>query len=77
MNVQQCINTLVSHLPGSHAVISPGSRNAPVIYALHHSSKSCHSIVDERSAAFVALGMAKQWYSCTQLLSCNCGSILC
>ena len=73
MNIQQCINTLVSHLPGSHAVISPGSRNAPVIYALHHSSKSCHSIVDERSAAFVALGMAKHTKQ-PVILSCTSGT---
>jgi len=73
MNVQQCINTLVSHLPGSHAVISPGSRNAPVIYALHHSSRSCHSIVDERSAAFVALGMAKHTKQ-PVILSCTSGT---
>ncbi|MFT4876908.1 MAG: 2-succinyl-5-enolpyruvyl-6-hydroxy-3-cyclohexene-1-carboxylate synthase [Bacteroidia bacterium] len=73
MNIQHCINTLVSHLPGSHAVISPGSRNAPVIYALHHSSKSCHSIVDERSAAFVALGMAKHTKQ-PVILSCTSGT---
>jgi 2-succinyl-5-enolpyruvyl-6-hydroxy-3-cyclohexene-1-carboxylate synthase len=60
-------------LPGSHAVISPGSRNAPVIYALHHSSKSCHSIVDERSAAFVALGMAKHTKQ-PVILSCTSGT---
>ena len=41
-------------------VISPGSRNAPL--AIHFSETdefNCYSIVDERSAAFVALGMAK------------------
>ncbi|CAM2791422.1 2-succinyl-5-enolpyruvyl-6-hydroxy-3-cyclohexene-1-carboxylic-acid synthase [Chryseobacterium flavum] len=41
-------------------VISPGSRNAPL--AIHFSevdSFNCFSIVDERSAAFVAMGMAK------------------
>ena len=40
-------------------VISPGSRNAPL--AIHFSELddfNCFSIVDERSAAFVALGMA-------------------
>lgn len=40
-------------------VISPGSRNAPL--AIHFSETdefNCYSIVDERSAAFVALGMA-------------------
>lgn len=41
-------------------VISPGSRNAPL--AIHFSEVdgfNCYSIVDERSAAFVATGMAK------------------
>lgn len=41
-------------------VISPGSRNAPL--AIHFSETdefNCYSIVDERSAAFVGLGMAK------------------
>jgi 2-succinyl-5-enolpyruvyl-6-hydroxy-3-cyclohexene-1-carboxylate synthase len=41
-------------------VISPGSRNAPL--AIHFSEMdelNCYSIVDERSAAFVAMGMAK------------------
>lgn len=41
-------------------VISPGSRNAPL--AVHFSETdelNCYSIVDERSAAFVGLGMAK------------------
>jgi len=47
-------------LPGEHAVISPGSRNASIIYALENSAKTCHSVIDERSAAFVALGIAKQ-----------------
>lgn len=44
-----------------HVVISPGSRNAPLIQ-LFTSNKhfSCHSIVDERSAGYVALGMALQ-----------------
>ncbi|MCT4666049.1 MAG: 2-succinyl-5-enolpyruvyl-6-hydroxy-3-cyclohexene-1-carboxylic-acid synthase [Flavobacteriales bacterium] len=40
-------------------VISPGSRNAPFIESF--TSKSffnCHSIIDERSAGFVGLGMA-------------------
>lgn len=73
MNLQQCINSIVSLLPGSHAVISPGSRNAPVIFALHHSAKKCFSIVDERSAAFVALGMAKHTKQ-PVILSCTSGT---
>ncbi|MBL1221471.1 2-succinyl-5-enolpyruvyl-6-hydroxy-3-cyclohexene-1-carboxylic-acid synthase [Chryseobacterium sp. L7] len=44
----------------SDVIISPGSRNAPL--AIHLSeidTFNCYSIVDERSAAFVGIGMAK------------------
>jgi len=44
-----------------HVIITPGSRNAPFIISLsNHSTIKAHSIVDERSAAFVGLGMAQQ-----------------
>ncbi|NBC82472.1 MAG: 2-succinyl-5-enolpyruvyl-6-hydroxy-3-cyclohexene-1-carboxylic-acid synthase [Bacteroidetes bacterium] len=40
-------------------VLSPGSRNAPIIKAFtQHGHIQCHSVVDERSAAYIALGMA-------------------
>ncbi len=42
-------------------VISPGSRNAPLIISFTAEPFfNCYSIVDERSAAFFALGMAQQ-----------------
>lgn len=43
-----------------HVIICPGSRNAPLTQ-LFTSLKAfhCHSIVDERSAGYVALGMAR------------------
>jgi 2-succinyl-5-enolpyruvyl-6-hydroxy-3-cyclohexene-1-carboxylate synthase len=42
-------------------IISPGSRNAPVISSFtKHTGIECLSIIDERSAAFFALGMAQQ-----------------
>lgn len=44
-----------------HVVLSPGSRSAPLVYAF--ASNSCftiHKVVDERSAAFIALGIAQQ-----------------
>lgn len=42
-------------------VVSPGSRNAPIIVALSRRDDVVkHVIVDERSAAFVALGIAQQ-----------------
>ena len=44
----------------SHAVVSPGSRNAPILRALAREPKiTKHVVVDERTAAFVALGIAQ------------------
>lgn len=43
-----------------HAVICPGSRSAPLVYAFTQSGITCHSVVDERSAGYIALGMAQQ-----------------
>lgn len=43
------------------AVLCPGSRNAPLTLAFaRHPEVTCWSISDERSAAFVALGIARQ-----------------
>lgn len=40
-------------------VLSPGSRNTPLIIAAHRNNEvECYSVVDERSAAFIALGLA-------------------
>lgn len=44
-----------------HVVLTPGSRNAPFSISLNdHPEIQTHSVVDERSAAFIALGMAQQ-----------------
>ena len=55
---------VVSHCKHSgirHVVISPGSRNAPLVLGFTNDSFfKCYSVVDERSAAFFALGMAQQ-----------------
>ena len=43
-----------------HAVTSPGSRNAPLALTLAtHEGLDCVSVIDERAAGFMALGMAK------------------
>lgn len=56
----QMLVRLLVHSGVREAVVSPGSRNAPLIIALarEHSVRK-HVIVDERSAAFVALGLSQ------------------
>ena len=45
----------------TQCILSPGSRSAPLTLALvRHSDIHCKIVVDERSAAFVALGIAQQ-----------------
>ncbi|MBT8301576.1 MAG: 2-succinyl-5-enolpyruvyl-6-hydroxy-3-cyclohexene-1-carboxylic-acid synthase [Maribacter sp.] len=57
-------------------VISPGSRNAPLTIGFtEDSSFNCYSIVDERCAAFFALGMAQQLQKPVAVL-CTSGSAL-
>ncbi len=57
-----------------YAVISPGSRNAPLITAFtNEKSIQCVSIVDERCAGFFALGIAQQERTPVVLL-CTSGS---
>jgi len=42
------------------AIISPGSRNAPLTLAfVRHPKIDCYSISDERSASFIGMGMAQ------------------
>lgn len=61
---KKSIQLLAHHLDAlgvHHFVISPGSRNAPIaIHFTQIENFHCYSIVDERSAAFVAMGMARQ-----------------
>ena len=46
----------------SHVVVAPGSRSAPLVYALAEAEAdgrlSCHVRIDERVAGFTALGLA-------------------
>lgn len=59
-----------------HVIISPGSRNAPLTIGFtHHTAINSYSIVDERCAAFFALGMAQQLNKPVALV-CTSGSAL-
>lgn len=57
-------------------VISPGSRNAPLIIGFVNNPEfNCYSIADERCAAFFALGIAQQIQKPVALV-CTSGSAL-
>lgn len=58
------------------AVICPGSRSAPLVYAfMKQPGIKCCSVVDERSAGFIALGKAQQ-YQKPVVLICTSGTAL-
>ena len=58
-NVNQLTALLVAY-GIRHAVVCPGSRNAPIVHNLDACPDiACHPVTDERSAGFCALGMAQ------------------
>lgn len=58
-SVLQLVSLLKAH-DIRHVVLSPGSRNAPIIHSLATDKDFiCYSIVDERSAGFFALGVSE------------------
>lgn len=75
--MQEAINHIAAACAAAdvrHAIICPGSRNAPLTMAfVRHPDIECHSVVDERSAAFIALGMAQQLQHPVALI-CTSGS---
>ncbi len=72
---QQILLSCVSHRI-KHVVISPGSRNAPLTLSFaEHPEFKTYSIVDERAAAFFALGLAQQLNEPVAIL-CSSGSAL-
>ncbi|MEW7291904.1 2-succinyl-5-enolpyruvyl-6-hydroxy-3-cyclohexene-1-carboxylic-acid synthase [Aquimarina sp. 2304DJ70-9] len=72
----QTIVTLCEAKGIHHIVISPGSRNAPLTIGFsEHPEMNCYSIVDERCAAFFALGIAQQLQKPVALV-CTSGSAL-
>lgn len=69
--VQLCLDKGIDHI-----VISPGSRNAPLTIGFGNNPNfKCFSVVDERCAAFFALGMAQQLRKPVAVV-CTSGSAL-
>lgn len=74
--LSQTVVTLCKTHNIKHIVISPGSRNAPLTIGFTHDDFfKCYSIVDERCAAFFALGIAQQIQEPVAVV-CTSGSAL-
>ena len=54
-------------------VVSPGSRSTPIVFAAEFLGLRCHTIIDERSAGFFALGRARATGAPTALV-CTSGT---
>lgn len=55
------LSKLCSDFGIEHAIICPGSRSAPLVFAFNRNKNiKTYAIVDERSAGYIALGMAQQ-----------------
>ena len=70
------VEIFIKHLEAlgvQEAVLSSGSRNAPVLLSLANSSINCHLNQDERSAAFMAMGISLSSNNPT-ILSCTSGT---
>ena len=60
LNVNILTALLVKH-GIRHAVVCPGSRNAPIVHNLNECPDiACYPVTDERSAGFYALGMSQK-----------------
>ncbi|KAB2917704.1 MAG: 2-succinyl-5-enolpyruvyl-6-hydroxy-3-cyclohexene-1-carboxylic-acid synthase [Bacteroidetes bacterium] len=75
--MQEAINHIAAACAAAdvrYAIICPGSRNAPLTMAFaRHPGIKCQSVIDERSAGFIALGMAQRC-SLPIVVICTSGS---
>ncbi|MDR1356366.1 MAG: 2-succinyl-5-enolpyruvyl-6-hydroxy-3-cyclohexene-1-carboxylic-acid synthase [Tannerellaceae bacterium] len=72
-NIQQLVGLLKAHRV-SQVVVSPGSRNLPIVQSLAGDGFfTCHTVVDERSAGFFAIGIA-QYRRETVAVCCTSGT---
>ena len=70
------IVSVLGQLGCKDACISPGARNAPLIFALEEDRNiNTHSVLDERSSGFFALGIAKKTEN-PVILNCTSGTAL-
>ena len=56
-----------------HAFVSPGLRNAPLIWAAVNSKLKVHSVIDERAAGYQAIGLFQSG-SLKSVLICTSGT---
>ncbi len=76
VNIQIIISLLKQHNI-KHLVLSPGTRNAPLVHSVETDSFfTCYSIVDERSAAYFALGLSAS-IDAPVCLSCTSSTAAC
>lgn len=74
-NILQTVALLKSY-EVQHIVLSPGSRNAPLMQTFSQDPYfQCHVIVDERNAAFYALGLIQELQK-TVAICCTSGTAL-
>ncbi|HSV38863.1 MAG TPA: 2-succinyl-5-enolpyruvyl-6-hydroxy-3-cyclohexene-1-carboxylic-acid synthase [Nocardioidaceae bacterium] len=61
MNVAEAVVATLVEGGVEHVVLAPGSRSAPLAFALHAAQDrlTLHTRIDERSAAYLALGISK------------------
>ena len=73
----QIVIALLKDYGIKHIVISPGTRNGPFVHSVEEDDFfNCYSVVDERSAAFFALGIAKQ-LCVPVVISCTSSTAAC
>lgn len=74
------IKTLIGMLKAyniKHIVLSPGNRNIPFVYLVEEDPFfTCYSIVDERSAAFFAIGLIER-LNVPVAICCTSGTAVC
>lgn len=74
-SILQLVALLKAHSV-KNIVLCPGSRNAPIVQSICNDSFfCCHAVTDERSAGFVAMGIAQQQNRPTAVV-CTSGTAL-